>query len=99
MDDKGKSGGLAATLTIVGMLALISIVCLAVIGSYLEVLASKRVSLERMQRVTRQIEERKAAEATQRLSGKFWRILGGNSIVERRGLDCRGQAAEHAMDA
>jgi len=51
MDDKGKSGGLAATLTIVGMLALISIVCLAVIGSYLEVLASKRVSLERMQRV------------------------------------------------
>jgi hypothetical protein len=64
MDGKGKRGGLAAAIVIIGLLAFVGVACWAVIGSYLEVRASKRVSQERMQRVTRQIEEREAAEAT-----------------------------------
>ena len=63
MDNKGKGGGLAAVIVIIGLLAFVGVVCWAVIGTYLEVRASKRVSQERMQRVTRQIEERQAKEA------------------------------------
>ena len=62
MDEKGKSGGLAAGIAIVGLLAFIGVVGWAVIGTYLEVRASKHVSQERMQRVARQIEARKAAD-------------------------------------
>ena len=58
MDDKGKGGGLAAVIVVVGLLAFVGVICWGVIGSYLEVRASKRESRERMQRVARQIEER-----------------------------------------
>jgi hypothetical protein len=61
MDEKNRSGGLAALIVSIGLLAFIGVACWAVIGTYLEVRASKRVSQERMQRVMRQIEEREAA--------------------------------------
>jgi len=63
MDDNRKSGGLAAIIVIAGLLAFVGIACWAVIGTYQEVQTSKRVSQERMKRVTRQIEEREANEA------------------------------------
>jgi hypothetical protein len=63
MNGRGKSGGLAVVVIIVGLLAFVGFVCWAVVGTYLEVRASKQLSQERMQRVQRQIEERVAAKA------------------------------------
>ena len=61
MDDKGKTGGFAAVIVSIGLLALIGVICLAVVGAYLEFRANKRVSRERMERVIRQMEERERA--------------------------------------
>ena len=63
MDGKGKRSGLAVALAILGMVAFIGFICWAIIGLYLEVQTSKRISRERMDRVKRQIEDREAAEA------------------------------------
>jgi hypothetical protein len=62
MDGKGKSSGLAVALVILGMVAFVGFTCWAVIGTYLEVQTSKRMSRERMERVMKQIEVREAAE-------------------------------------
>jgi hypothetical protein len=61
MDGKDKTGGFAAVIVSVGLLALIGVICLAVVSAYLEFRASKQVSRERMERVMRQMEERERA--------------------------------------
>ena len=63
MSDKPKSSGLAVVLVIIGLVAFISFTSWAVIGTYLEVQTSKRLSRERMEKVARQIQEREAGEA------------------------------------
>jgi len=68
MDGKGKSGGLAAAILIIVLLAFAGIGCWVAIGLYSEVQNSKRESRKRMERVSRQIEEREAAKAARQLS-------------------------------
>ena len=61
MDDKGKTGGFAAAIVSMGLLAFVGVICMAVVSAYLEFRASKRISRERMERVMRQMEERERA--------------------------------------
>jgi hypothetical protein len=63
MENERKSGGFAAVIVTMLLLAFVGVACWAVVGTYLEVRASKRISQERMQSVQRQIEAREAAKA------------------------------------
>jgi len=69
MNDKGKCGGVAAlVIAILGLLAFIGFTSWAVIGVYMEVQTSKRVSRERSEKVLLQLQERERAEAVRQLS-------------------------------
>lgn len=60
-DNHGKHDGITVTLVVIGLLTLLGVGGWAVIGTYLEVRAGKQVSQQRMLKVQRQIEERRAS--------------------------------------